>query len=80
MSQVRVSESTHDVLRSLSRKEGKPMQDILDEAVEEYRRKAFLEGLSLDFEVLRANVEIGKEDEEEAALWDASLMDGLEDE
>ena len=48
MSQVRISEDTHKTLRFLSSRDGKSMQDIIDQAAEDYRRKAFLEGLSDD--------------------------------
>ncbi|MBK8812718.1 MAG: toxin-antitoxin system protein [Acidobacteria bacterium] len=80
MSQVRVSENTHEVLRSLSTREGKSMQDIIDKAIEDYRRKAFLEGLSNDYRLLRENPEAWKDHEEETALWDNTLMDGLKNE
>ena len=77
MSQVRVSENTHEILRSLSLREGKSMQDIIDKAIEDYRRKAFLEGLSNDYRLLQENPEAWKEHEEETALWDNTLADGL---
>ncbi len=80
MSQVRVSENTHRLLRFLSIEEGKPMQDIVDKAIENYRRKVFLEGLSDDYRLLRLDAEAWKEHEEETALWDTSLMDGLDNE
>jgi hypothetical protein len=80
MSQVRVSESTHEALRSLSLKEGKTMQDIIDKAVEYYRRKTFLQGLSEDFQALRANPEDWQEYQAEMTLWDNTLQDGLENE
>lgn len=78
MSQVRVSESTHKTLQALSSKEGKTMQDIIDNAIEDYRRKNFLEGLSQDFQVLQKDPELSKEHEEEMALWDNTIEDGLE--
>lgn len=53
------------------------MQDIIDEAVEQYRRKAFLEGLSDDFRLLRNDSETLKEYEEEMGLWDSTIEDGL---
>jgi 7-keto-8-aminopelargonate synthetase-like enzyme len=80
MSQVRVSENTHKLLRSLSAREGKSMQDIIDKAIEEYRRKTFLEGLSNDYLLLRENPEVWKEHQEDMALWENTLMDGLENE
>jgi predicted DNA-binding protein len=80
MSQVRVSENTHELLRSLSSQEGKSMQDIIDKAIEDYRRKAFLQGVSNDYRLLRENPEAWKEHEEDMALWDNTSMDGLDNE
>lgn len=80
MSPVGVSESTHEALRPLSLKEGKTMQDIIDKAVEYYRRKTFLQGLSEAFQALRANPEAWQEYQEEMTLWDNTLQDSLENE
>jgi len=80
MSQVRVSESTHETLRFLSSSEGKSMQDIIDKAVEDYRRKIFLEGLSDDYRNFQTNKDSWKEHEEEMALWDNASMDGIDPE
>lgn len=78
MSQVRISETTHELLRSLSSSEGRPMQEIIDNAMEIYRRKAFLDGLSNDFRLLREDAETWNEHEEEMADWNNTLEDGLE--
>lgn len=78
--QVRISESTHQLLRSLAKQAGESMQDIVEKAVEHYRRKAFLEGLNNDFRSLREDHAAWGEEEEERALWDNSLQDGLKKE
>lgn len=80
MSQVRVSENTHRLLRTLSTREGKPMQDILDEAVEHYRRRLFLEGLSNDFRLLASDPAAWAEHQEEMELWDSTIEDGIDNE
>lgn len=78
--QVRISESTHQLLRSLAKQAGESMQDVVEKAVEHYRRKAFLEGLNSDFRSLREDHAAWEEEEEERALWDNTLQDGLEKE
>lgn len=80
MSHVRVSENTHQTLRSISLKDGETMQDIIDKAVEDYRRKRFLQGLSQDYQTLQQDPEVWKVHEEETALWDNTLEDGLSNE
>ena len=76
--QVRISESTHQLLRSLADQAGESMQEVVEKAVEHYRRKAFLEGLSNDFRNLREDKVAWEEDQEEKALWDNTLQDGLD--
>jgi hypothetical protein len=80
MSQVRVSENTHQLLKTLALSEGKPMQEILDRAVEAYRRRVFLDGLSEDYRRLREDKAGWDEHEEEMASWDNVLDDEPADE
>jgi hypothetical protein len=54
------------------------MQEILDRAVEQYRRKTFLEGLSDDFRRLSEDKEAWAEYQDELAEWDVTINDGLE--
>ncbi len=69
MSVLRISEAAHRNLREISRIEHRPMQAVLDSAVEAYRRKLFLEGLNEDFATLRANPEEWREEEKERAAF-----------
>ena len=55
MASVRVSENIHQTLRQLSQVQGKSMQDIIDTAVEGYRRNQFMEELNAAFQSLRDN-------------------------
>lgn len=52
---IRISESSHRILREISKRDKKSMQAVLDQAIEAYRRQSFLEGLSTDFAALREN-------------------------
>ena len=54
------------------------MQTIVEEAVEEYRRRRFLEGLDQDFKNLKQDQQAWKEELEERSLWDKTLLDGAE--
>lgn len=74
--QVRVSNTTHSLLRSLSKEFGESMQTIIEEAVEQYRRRKFLEGLNEDFKALKEDSEAWQEELEERAIWDKTLLDG----
>ncbi|MGI8495872.1 MAG: toxin-antitoxin system protein [Pyrinomonadaceae bacterium] len=79
--QVRVSTSTHQTLRSLSTEVGESMQTIIEQAVEQYRRRRFLEGLNQDFKALKEDTpESWQEELEERQLWDKTSLDGVENE
>lgn len=76
---VRIRPETHRKLKELAAAYGQPMPDILDRAVEMLRRQAFLEANNEAFARLRADPKAWAEELEERAVWDTTLMDGLED-
>jgi len=76
---VRVKEETHAALTELSRETRLPMQEVLAQAVEAYRRERFLTELNASFAALRENPEAYEAEMEERRAWDATLSDGLED-
>lgn len=67
---VRVKERTHSLLKQMARHERKPIADVLDDAVERYRRGRLFE--AADTAYRRA----GSKDAELAA-WENALADGL---
>jgi predicted transcriptional regulator len=75
---VRINPRAHKTLRQLARQTGQSMPQILDRAIEEYRRRTFLEGLSEDFTRLRRDRAAWNEELKERAAWDATLADDLE--
>jgi hypothetical protein len=62
----------------LSEEAGEPMTDVLDKAIEAYRRQRFLETLNADFLALREDPAAWKSVQQERDEWDATLADGLE--
>jgi len=77
---VRISRAAWKTLRQLANRAGEPMQEILDKAVEEYRRKQFLEEANEAFAALKNDAKAWQEEIEEREAWDGTLADGLEDE
>ena len=75
---MRVNHRTHSAMKELSESNGISMQSFLDNAVEAYRRKLFLEALNEEFSALRRNPENWQYEKEERRLWDQSLSDDLE--
>lgn len=75
---VRISESGRQVLRELTLQLGESTQVILDRALEQYRRKCFLDGLAADFAALRGDMGAWASELAERRLEDNALMDGLD--
>jgi len=73
---IRISAPAHSLLREMARKEKKPMQAIIDQALEAYRRQRFLDGLGADFATLREDAAEWTRVEAERTEWDKTLADG----
>jgi hypothetical protein len=73
---VRVRGETHDALRTFSARTHRKMGDLLDEAVELYRRRLFLAEANAAFAGLRADPRAWAEETEEREAWAAALSDG----
>jgi predicted transcriptional regulator len=78
-STVRIDSSTHKMLQSLSAQTGRKMQEILGEAVELYRRKLLLDKANAAFAALKEDSQAWKEEQEERAAWDVTLLDRQKD-
>ena len=76
---VRITPKAHRSLKEISRLTGEPMPAVLDKAIDEYRRRRFLEGLSADFAALRKDAKAWRHELDERAAWDVTLADGLEE-
>ena len=77
-SSVHVNDGTQRVLQALSEQTGKSIPEILDKAVEEYRRKIFFEGVDRDYAALKADPQAWSQEVQERELFDNTLMDGLD--
>jgi len=75
---IRIDEHALATLRELSRKQRQPLQAVLKEAIDSYRRQKFLEEANAAFAALRADPEAWDEEQRERELWDWTIKDGLE--
>src|SRR5256885_14664323 len=75
---VRISAASHQVLKDLAEQTGQTMMDVLDKALDAYRRRVFFERLNAGYAELRADSLAWAEHLAERKLWDATLMDGLD--
>jgi predicted DNA-binding protein len=77
---IRITPRSKALLRSLAKQQGKPMQAVLDEAIEHYQRDMFLDQVNAAYATLRNDPKAWKAEQAERALWDKTLADGLRDE
>ncbi|MBD2777967.1 toxin-antitoxin system protein [Iningainema tapete] len=75
---VRISTTSHNILKELAASSGESMQVILEQAIEQYRRQVFLQQANQAYAALRNNPEACLAELEEREAWDVTLSDGLE--
>jgi hypothetical protein len=74
---VRVTQRTHEVLRELAAATGEPLQQVLEDAVERYRRERFFAELDAAYARLQADPAAWDQELAERANLDGTLGDGL---
>ena len=75
---IRISKTTHQTLRRLSKEAGTSMAEILESAVREYQTKRYWEESHAEYAALRADPEKWANYQKEIEAWDVTLGDGLE--
>jgi hypothetical protein len=75
---VRISEASYLILKDLAEQTGQTMMEVLNKALDAYRRKLFFEQMNAGYAELRADPEAWAEHLAERRQWDATLMDGLD--
>ncbi len=77
---VHMSETSQLILKELAEQTGQTTTEVLDKALEAYRRQVFLEAVNTGYAALRADPEAWAEHTAERKAWEATLMDGLDSE
>jgi len=75
-STIRIRPKSHQLLKEMAALTGQSLQDVLDQAIEDRRRRLYLEGLKADYQALTARDRA--ELEKENSAWDCTNLDGLE--
>jgi hypothetical protein len=75
---IRITNESRDTVRELARETGLRQQEILDLAVEAYRRQLFLKNANSAFAALRAKPTAWGAERAERDAWDGALGDGIE--
>ncbi|HEU0139644.1 MAG TPA: hypothetical protein VFQ79_08040 [Bryobacteraceae bacterium] len=74
---IRIDEQALAVLRDLARRQRQPVQTVLKQAINSYRRRKFIKEANAAFAALRNNPEAWTGEQQERDLWDRTSGDGL---
>lgn len=77
---IRVDEKTHKSLKEMANEEHTSVGQIVADMTKRRKREAFWKAMHESYERLRADPEAWKSYQDDIRAWDATLMDGLEDE
>jgi hypothetical protein len=77
---IRVSRSTHELLRDLAAKSNTTITAVVDEAVQDLQRKKFWADFNAACEALKADPAAWADLRHEDAAWEKTIADGLEEE
>ena len=77
---IRISRSTHELLRDLAAKSNATITAVVDEAVRDLQRKRFWADFNAACEALQADPVAWADLRREDAAWEETLADGLEEE
>lgn len=72
---VRVTEETWSMIKDLATKTNTTMQDVIQQAIEDYRRKKILEETNQAFLRLKNNPEAWQEELQERQEWENTIGD-----
>ena len=76
---VRISSHAQRTLRQLSKTTKRSQTALLEEAIEELRRKKFFEEANRAFAALKADPKAWAEELEERKAWESTLGDGQDE-
>jgi predicted transcriptional regulator len=75
---VRVKPETHAKLKAIAAQTGRPMPEVLEQAVETLRRQRLLEATNAAYAALRDDTKAWKSELAERDAWENTLGDDLE--
>lgn len=77
-STIRITTRSRETVRELAREMGLQQQEVLDLAVETFRRQIFLREANSAYAALRDNPKAWNTEQEERAAWDTAVGDGVD--
>lgn len=76
---IRVSKRTYEIVKGVSEQLNETMQNTIEKAIEEYRKKKFFEEMNDAFLKLKSEPDKWADEMREREEWEVTLADGLEE-
>ncbi len=77
---IRIDRATHERLRQIAAKEHSTLSGVITELLDRYEQEEFRKAVAASFARIRSDPAEWDDYMREVRAWDATLMDGLEDE
>ncbi len=77
-STVRISSKSQNLLKEFANQDNKTMHEVIDDLIEQEKRKRFFDDFDKAYAKLRGNSKAWDEELEERQEWDCTLMDGID--
>ena len=74
---VRISPAAHRTLAALAKQAKSPLQQVLEKAIENERRRVLIDNANAGYSKLRSNKKAWREWKRELRQWDSTLSDGI---
>ena len=74
---IDISEKSHEAAQQISQRDGVSLSQVLENALESYRRQKFLEDTDAAFAALKQNSAAWQEELSEREIWEQTLSDGV---
>lgn len=75
---IRITSEARDLLHDLARQSGTSMQQVLEDALNYYRRRQFLAALNAAYLAAQSDSTAQAAEAAELVAWDTTLLDGLD--
>lgn len=76
---VRINRQTYNDIKTLANKEKKKIHQIIDLAIQHYKKIQYFQELNQSYSLLRDDQEAWNEEQNERTTWEVSLSDGIDE-
>jgi hypothetical protein len=77
-STIDITETSRDLLRELAEKTGQTASEVIDMALDAYRRQVFFDKLNLGYAELRSDPQAWEEYQADQKEWEVTSLDSLD--